>query len=39
MPKRRRMTNKQSRRDFKRKSIPHKKNRMNTEMMRGGYRL
>ena len=36
---RKRMSRRQSKRSFARKSIPHKKNRMDTYSMRGGYRL
>ena len=36
---RKKMTRRKSKRDFAKKSIPHKKNRIDTFNMRGGYRL
>lgn len=36
---RREMSRKESRRDFRRKAIPHRKNVQSTAPMRGGYRL
>lgn len=36
---RKKMSSKKSKRDFKRKASPHKKNLVQPQLMRGGYRL